>query len=47
MYTNSSVKENLKFEHLKRIMENIFRTINLRKIKADIQTCEKENIKKD
>ena len=47
IYTNSSVKECFKFENLKRVKKNLFRTINLCKIKTGIQTCEKENIKKD
>ena len=45
IYTNSSVKECFKFENLKRVKKNLFRTINLCKIKTNIQTCEEENKK--
>ena len=34
IYTNSCVAECFKFEHLKRVKKNIFRTINLCKIKT-------------
>ena len=45
IYINSSVKECFKFENLKRVKKNLFRTINLCKIKTNIQTCEEENKK--
>ena len=41
--TNSSVE---KFDRLKRDKESIFKTINLCKIKTNVQTYEEENIKK-
>ena len=44
--SNFSVEEYFKFEYLKRVKENIFKTINLCKIKTNTQKCEKENIKK-
>ena len=46
IYTNSSVVEYFKFEYLKRVQEDLFKTINLCKIKTDIQKCEGKNIKK-
>ena len=43
MYTNFRSEECFKFEHLKRIDENLLRTIC--KIKTDIQTYDQEDIK--
>ena len=43
MYTNFRLEECFKFEHLKRIDENLLRTIC--KIKRDIQTYDQEDIK--